>query len=105
MRGTVWYFLAAAVLAISSLAQNADHDMGTSGQGQSGQAMQGMDTPGMNMDQAALSSIPSFHSSSGTAWQPASVPETMWMISPAAWELMLHGVVFVTDNQQGGPRG
>jgi hypothetical protein len=29
----------------------------------------------------------------------------MWMISPGGWELMFHGVVFVTYNQQGGPRG
>jgi hypothetical protein len=52
-----------------------------------------------------LSSMPSFHASSGTAWQPASVPETMWMISHDDWELMFHGVVFITYNQQGGPRG
>jgi hypothetical protein len=60
---------------------------------------------GMNMGQAALSSMPSFHASSGTGWQPASVPETIWMISRGNWDLMLHGAVFVTYNQQGGPRG
>ncbi len=65
--------------------------------------MPGME--GMNMGEAALSSMPSFHASSGTAWQPASVPQTMWMISPGGWELMFHGVVFITYNQQGGPRG
>jgi len=51
------------------------------------------------------SSLPSFHASSGTSWQPASVPENIWMISRDHWELMVHGAVFATYNQQGGPRG
>jgi hypothetical protein len=88
MRIAVW-FLAVAVLAISALAQDADHQM---------------EMPGMNMGQAA-SAMPSFHASSGTGWQPTSVPENIWMISRDNWDLMLHGAVFVTYNQQGGPRG
>src|SRR5580658_8027151 len=108
MRTAVRYIAAVAMLAISSFAQNATPDAGNqnadkSGHDQSGQTMQGMQ--GMNMGEAALSSMPSFHASSGTAWQPASVPETMWMISPGGWELMLHYTVFITYNQQGGPRG
>ena len=108
MRTAVRYISAVAVLAISSFAQNATPDAGNqnadkSGHDQSGQTMQGMQ--GMNMGETALSSMPSFHASSGTAWQPASVPETMWMISPGGWELMLHYTVFITYNQQGGPRG
>src|SRR5579863_7559613 len=99
MRRAVTYIAAVAVLAISSFAQNA----GAPAQEQSSHTMQGMQ--GMNMGEAALSSMPSFHASSGTAWQPASVPETMWMISPGGWELMLHYTVFITYNQQGGPRG
>ena len=108
MRTAVRYIAAVAVLAISSFAQNAAQDADNqnadkSRHDQSGQTMQGMQ--GMNMGEAALSSMPSFHASSGTAWQPASVPETMWMISPGGWELMLHYTVFITYNQQGGPRG
>ena len=108
MRTAVRYISAVAVLAISSFAQNATPDAGNqnadkSGHDQSGQTMQGMQ--GMNMGETALSSMPSFHASSGTAWQPASVPQTMWMISPGGWELMLHYTVFITYNQQGGPRG
>jgi hypothetical protein len=108
MRTAVKYIAAVGVLAISSVAQNATQDPDNqnadkSGHDQSGQTMQGMQ--GMNMGEAALSSMPSFHASSGTAWQPASVPETMWMISPGGWELMLHYTVFITYNQQGGPRG
>jgi hypothetical protein len=108
MRRVVRYIAAVAVLAISSFAQNAAQDADNqnadkSAHDQSGQTMQGMQ--GMNMGEAALSSMPSFHASSGTAWQPASVPETMWMISPGGWDLMLHYTVFITYNQQGGPRG
>jgi hypothetical protein len=98
-----WCFPAVAVLAISSMAQNADHDMSMSGQDRFGQTMQAADMQGMNMGEATY--IPSFHASSGTSWQPASVPETMWMISSGGWDLMLHGTVFATYNQQGGPRG
>ena len=29
----------------------------------------------------------------------------MWMLSRGGWELMTHGTIFVTYNQQGGPRG
>jgi hypothetical protein len=58
------------------------------------------DMPGMN-----LSFLPSFHDSSGTAWQPASVDEPMWMASHNGWDFMVHGTIFVDYNQQGGPRG
>jgi hypothetical protein len=50
-------------------------------------------------------SLPSPHASSGTGWQPASVPEHLWMTSRNGWDLMLHGNIFVRYNQQGGPRG
>jgi hypothetical protein len=103
MQRGVFYYFAVAVVAISCVAQNADHDISMPGQEHSSQTMQGMQ--GMNMGEAGLPAGPSFHASSGTAWQPASVPETMWMISPGGWQLMLHGVVFATYNQQGGPRG
>src|ERR1700732_2866993 len=105
MRKAVWYFPLVAVLVISSLAQDVDHDIGMSGSGQSGQTMQGMNMQGMDMGETASSSMPSFHASSGSSWQPASVPETMWMISRGNWDFMLHGTVFATYNQQGGPRG
>jgi hypothetical protein len=59
----------------------------------------------MKMEASTPSSLPSFHASSGTAWQPASVPDPMWMTSVGNWQLMLHGEVFLTYNQQGGPRG
>jgi hypothetical protein len=108
MRSAVLAFFAIVVLAISSLAQNSGSAGGTSGQSQAEQTMpnkSGMNMPGMKMGADAASSMPSFHASSGTAWQPASVPETMWMISRGNWDLMAHGNIFIDYNQQGGPRG
>jgi len=102
MRKVLWCFSTVAVLAISSLAQETDHHVSMPAKDASDQSMQNM--PGMNMG-AATSSLPSFHASSGTAWQPASVPDPIWMISADGWDLMLHGTVFATYNQQGGPRG
>jgi hypothetical protein len=90
MRRAAWFFPAVVLLAISARSQNADHDP----------IMAGHD---MNMGEA--SPMPSFHASSGSSWQPASVPETMWMTAPDGWDLMAHGTVFITYNRQGGPRG
>jgi hypothetical protein len=49
--------------------------------------------------------LPSPHASSGTGWQPASVPNHLWMTSSGGWDLMLHGNIFLRYNHQGGPRG
>ena len=59
----------------------------------------------MNMEHAAPSFLPSFHVSSGTGWQPASVVEPIWMKSHGGWDFMIHGNLFLTYDQQGGPRG
>jgi hypothetical protein len=110
MRRAVWCMSVVAVLSALSLAQDTDHNVGAAGHGQSGATQSGavmqsgMNMSGMSME-AAISSLPSFHASSGTAWQPVSVPETMWMISRGGWDFMFHGTVFATYNQQGGPRG
>jgi hypothetical protein len=61
--------------------------------------------PGMDMGEAALDWRPSWHAGSGTAWEPASAPSHMWMWSHGGWQFMVHGVIFVDYNQQGGPRG
>jgi hypothetical protein len=60
---------------------------------------------GMNMQGQESSQLPSPHTGSGTAWQPASVPAFEWMWMRGGWELMAHGVIFIDYNQQGGPRG
>ncbi|MGA9509426.1 MAG: hypothetical protein WBV55_12485 [Candidatus Sulfotelmatobacter sp.] len=64
--------------------------------------MSGMNTP---MQHEEVSQLPSPHDGSGTAWEPASVPEHAWMRMRGGWELMAHGVIFIDYNQQGGPRG
>ena len=60
--------------------------------------------PGTVMPSQSLS-LPSPHEGSGTSWQPASVPAQLWMTSLGNWDLMAHGNLFLTYNQQGGPRG
>jgi hypothetical protein len=67
--------------------------------------MPGMDMPGMGMSHPAPDWLPSPHASSGTGWQPAATPTSIWMKSMGTWDLMAHGVVFVDYDQQGGPRG
>ncbi len=59
----------------------------------------------MSMDKNESPQVPSPHDGSGTAWEPASVPEHAWMLMRGGWELMAHGVIFTDYNQQGGPRG
>ena len=59
----------------------------------------------MQMSCGLPQGAPCFHESSGTGWQPASVEGPMWMTSRSGWDLMAHGTVFVTFNNQGGPRG
>jgi hypothetical protein len=61
--------------------------------------------PGMQMSADTPDWLPSLHAGSGTAWEPASVPAHLWMTSKGQWDLMAHGVIFLTYNQQGGPRG
>jgi len=91
---SLFAFAASILLAASTLrAQNQDHDR------------PGMDMSGMDMSATMSSSLPSPNSGSGTSWQPVSVPEQMWMIGRRGWDLMMHGQVFLTYNQQGGPRG
>ena len=65
-------------------------------------SQQGNSMPGMQMDE--LSTLPSPHEGSGTAWQPASVSGHEWMWMEGGWMWMAHGEIFLDYNQQGGPR-
>src|SRR5690349_9819409 len=69
---------------------------------QCGMDTAGMDMPDMQHDQADAHPA---HFASGTSWQPASTPHTAWMWQWGSWNFMAHGVLFLTYNQQGGPRG
>ena len=63
--------------------------------------------PGMNMQHGGESDVAIAHShtASGSAWQPLSMPMHMWSWQKSDWLLMAHGALFLTYNQQGGPRG
>ena len=63
------------------------------------------DMPGMDTSATTRDWMPSPHAGSGTTWEPASAPSHMWMTSRGTWDLMAHGVIFLSYNQQGGPRG
>jgi hypothetical protein len=90
-------------LSLTCFAQEAGGSLEMSGQNGSGQTMQ--DMTGIQMGETSSLSLPSFHAGSGTGWQPASVPAHLWMTWHSGWDLMAHGTVFLTYNQQGGPRG
>jgi hypothetical protein len=78
---------------LSALAAGQDSSMG------------GMQMGTMQMADHEVSTLPSPHAGSGTAWEPASVPAHEWMLMRNGWELMAHGVIITDYNQQGGPRG
>lgn len=104
MRRVVFSLLVAALLGSLTTAQDGV-GRAVLTQGQSAQQvedMQGMKMGTMEHPNAVLER---FYAGSGTAWGPASQPGHEWMTSSDGWDLMLHGVVFATYNQQGGPRG
>jgi len=45
------------------------------------------------------------HSSSGTSAEPDSTPAPMLMTTKGQWKLMFHGVAWLNELQQSGPRG
>jgi hypothetical protein len=101
IRAVLWCFVAVGLTAGSDMAQQTSPPM--SGHEHASAATQTM--PGMDMSAETSDSLPSPHAGSGTAWETASAPAHMWMTSRGKWGLMAHGVVFLTYNRQGGPRG
>jgi hypothetical protein len=71
------------------------------------QDMAGTDQPWMSMEMTAGSLTEQIlnHNTSGTSAEPDSTPVPMVMTTRGAWTFMLHGVAFLTDIQQTGPRG
>ncbi len=63
--------------------------------------------PGMHHDASAATTPVSgdIMEASGTSVNPASSPMNMVHFSAGSWRFMLHGVAFVEDVQQTGPRG
>ena len=86
--------VAAATLVLATLAR--------------GQSMPDMpEHHAMHMSMQATSFLEDIenHESSGTSLEPISTPVPMIMSMHHGWMLMLHGVAFVNDIQQSGPRG
>jgi len=103
MRGRAYQFMGVfvgSVLASVCLAAEpgGQHDM---------QDAAGMDHHGMSMEIAAgsLAEEVRNHGTSGTSVEPDSTPTPMLMTTEGAWTLMFHGVAFLSDMQQTGPRG
>ncbi len=71
------------------------------------QDMAGMDHHAMSMQMtgASLAEQVQNHDTSGTSVEPDSTPTPMLMTTKGAWTLMFHGVAFLSDIQQTGPRG
>lgn len=88
----------------SCLTSRAQDDVHSHQQGHPATRVDHSQMPGMAQPQS-VSFLPSPHAGSGTGWQPASVPAHLWMTSLGNWDLMAHGSLFLTYNQQGGPRG
>ncbi|HLW79868.1 MAG TPA: hypothetical protein VKU44_09755 [Terriglobia bacterium] len=116
--------LAATALISSALAgfatpqepSAADTDAGPQSGGEDS-SMQGMvqampgrghnGETGMSMGEPATSLVEEIeqHAASGTSAEPDSTPHPMLMTMRDGWMLMLHGVAFLSDIQQSGPRG
>ena len=60
---------------------------------------------GMDMDMGNSASVPEDHAASGTSVNPRSSPMGMIHKRIGDWKLMFHGVAFLADVQQSGPRG
>src|SRR5438132_11942446 len=79
--------------------QEPNHNMDMSRREQPGQSMQSMSIEG------SPSWLPSLHAGSGSNWQPASGPAHLSMTTRGNWDLMAHGALFLTYQQQGGAGG
>jgi hypothetical protein len=96
LRSVIFWLVYFSVLSALAAGQDSSSN---------GMQMSGMQMGDMKMEPQAVSTLPSPHAGSGTAWEPASVPAREWMVMRGGWELMAHGVIFTDYNQQGGPRG
>jgi hypothetical protein len=69
--------------------------------------MAGMYQHGISMEMTAgsLGEEIGNHETSGTSAEPDSTPMPMLMTTKGAWTLMFHGMAFLSDIQQTGPRG
>jgi hypothetical protein len=100
-------FVIALAAASPSEAQSAPAEAGQCEQEKSahpgaGHQMDMGHSKGEDMNAAGVALM---EEASGTSRNPASAPQEMLFRKAAGWNLMLHGVLFLADTQQTGPRG
>lgn len=97
-----------------SMPQQHEHAPATGMSSMPGMNMSGMGNAqhgethmaGMNMQMASdPTSDLLMRQASGTSMNPAAAPEPMWMSKRGDWTLMAHGLAFVNQVIQSGPRG
>jgi hypothetical protein len=94
-----------------SIAQDARQDVDMPAHHESNQStqnmsdMSGMIDPMMSMKSNSLIELLQQHATSGTDAEPNSTPFEMLMTTKGSWKFMFHGVAFLNDIQQSGPRG
>jgi len=59
----------------------------------------------MSMESHSLIELLQNHTTAGTDAEPNSTPTAMLMTTKGNWRLMFHGVAFLSEVQQSGPRG
>lgn len=81
------------------------HEHGTHGAQPQNQSMSSTQHHGMEMQPKSFVENVLHHSSSGTSAEPNSTPAPMLMTMKGNWTLMFHGVGWLNELQQSGPRG
>ena len=108
MRRIVLLLVLTTTMAMCLAAQNSGMEMPQ--QGKSDHDMHHMhggndDDMMMNMESDSLLQLIQHHATAGTDAEPDSTPGDMIMTMRRDWMLMFHGVAFLSDTQQTGPRG
>lgn len=94
------------LLDVSSCAQAAGPAARASDQTmQNMPGMSGRAAHSMQMQPQSFIESLDMHATSGTDAEPNSTPFAMLMKKKGKWTFMLHGVAFLNDSQQSGPRG
>jgi hypothetical protein len=86
-------------------AQNTGHDMQNMPGMSSAAETASPTSPAMKMESASFIQATQMHAGSGTDVEPNSTPFEMWMAAKGRWTFMFHGVAFLNNIQQSGPRG
>ncbi len=82
------------------------HNAGQHSETQSPMDHSAMDHHAMHHEHSAtLFSAILHHAGSGTDVESPSVPHHAWMFARGDWNFMVHGIFFLNDIQQSGPRG